>query len=87
LKEGVKKGSREVGILRLLQEMRVFEENRLFTLGRQVVPYLTREDMLQPNDFPELDSNPEFRYQEGVVAGLASAIHAIKAADPLSAKN
>ena len=47
-------------------------------MGRRVVPTLTPEDVLQPNDYPELENHPEFRYQEGVLAGIQEAISALR---------
>lgn len=42
----------------------------LLRVGRRLVPYLTPEDLLQPNDFSELENHPHFRYEEGVLAGM-----------------
>lgn len=46
------------------------QHNLLLALGRRFIPTLTLEDLLQPNDYPELEGSPEFRYEEGVLAGL-----------------
>lgn len=40
---------------------------------------LTSEDLLQPNDFPDLETDAEFRYEEGVREGVWSAIAALRA--------
>lgn len=53
-----------------LQELIHAQEDRLFSLGKRFVPHLTKEDLLQPNDFDELEHNPHFRYEEGVLSGL-----------------
>lgn len=56
------------------------EEQResLLKMGRRIVPRLTPEDILQPNDFPQLEENPVFRYEEGILAGLQSLQIALK---------
>ena len=36
------------------------------------MPTLTSEDVLQPNDYPLLENNPHFRYEEGVLEGMQS---------------
>ena len=54
----------------LLKELIAGQEKKLFKMGRAVVPTLTSEDVLQPNDYPELENNPLFRYEEGVLEGL-----------------
>jgi len=63
----------------LFEEMLTAQEEKLFTMGRKIVPYLTREDILQPNDFPELENHPLFRYEEGVLEGMRSALVALRA--------
>lgn len=62
-----------------LDEMVGMHEKALLKLGRRIVPTLTPEDVLQPNDYPELDSHPEFRYEEGVLAGIHAARMALRA--------
>ncbi|MEM1283150.1 MAG: hypothetical protein AAGG81_06310 [Chlamydiota bacterium] len=54
-------------------------ENQLLELGRRIVPTLTPEDMLQPNDYPELENHPHFRYEEGVLAGIQTVRMAFRA--------
>lgn len=63
----------------ILEEMAQMHRKALLTLGRRIVPTLTPEDMLQPNDYPELEHHPEFRYEEGVLAGIQSAQTALRA--------
>lgn len=55
------------------------QKNTLLQLGRRIVPTLTSEDVLQPNDYPELEHHPEFRYEEGVLAGLQTLQMALRA--------
>lgn len=62
-----------------LESMVEGQKKSLLKLGRRIIPTLTPEDMLQPNDYPELDHHPEFRYEEGILAGLQSAITALRA--------
>ncbi len=57
----------------LLQEMIAQQKESLLVCGQRVIPNLTTDDMLQPNDYQELEENPHFRYQEGILAGLQSA--------------
>jgi hypothetical protein len=53
----------------LLKELIQGQEKKLLKMGRSIVPTLTSEDVLQPNDYPELENNPLFRYEEGVLEG------------------
>ncbi len=56
------------------ERMVAFERNKLLKLANRLLPSLAAEDILQPQDFPELEQNPEFRYQEGVCIGLETAL-------------
>lgn len=64
-----------------IQEIVDGQKKKLLGCGRRIVPTLTPEDMLQPNDYPELENNPLFRYEEGVLEGvqtLQMALFALK---------
>jgi hypothetical protein len=65
--------------LNLLNEIIAQQEKTLFDCGRRIVPNLTAEDILQPYDYPELENNGHFRYEEGVLAGLMTALTALRA--------
>jgi hypothetical protein len=64
----------------ILKELIQGQEKALLACGREFIPTLTTEDMLQPNDYDELEYNPIFRYEEGVLAGLLMAQTALRAA-------
>jgi hypothetical protein len=49
------------------------QRQRLHQMGRALMPSLTEEDLLQPNDYEVLETHPLFRYEEGVLEGLLSA--------------
>ena len=66
-------------IHKVVDEMVETQRKDLLALGRQVISTLTPEDILQPNDYPELEENPQFRYEEGILAGLQSLQIALKA--------
>ncbi len=55
-----------------------YHQKKLLSMGRRIIPTLTPEDMLQPNDYPELEHHPEFRYQEGVLTGIQAAIALVR---------
>ena len=62
----------------LLQELIDGQQKTLLQLARRIVPNATSDDILQPNDFPELENHPHFRYEEGVLAGFQSAQIALR---------
>jgi hypothetical protein len=64
---------------KLIEEIAESQRKSLLQLGRRIVPTLTPEDVLQPNDYPELENHPEFRYEEGVLAGILTVQMALRA--------
>lgn len=64
---------------KLLSELIDHQRKTLLKCAREIVKNVTPEDILQPNDFPQLEENPHFRYEEGIVAGLQAAESAINA--------
>jgi len=63
----------------LITEIVQGQHEKLFAMGRKIVPQLTEEDLLQPNDYPELENHPHFRYEEGVLAGIQTVEMALRA--------
>lgn len=49
------------------------QNEKMSAMGRKIIPYLTSDDLLQPCDFVELETNPYFRYEEGILEGLRTA--------------
>ncbi len=71
-------------IERLTEEIKDSQHLRLLQCGQRLIPHLTDEDLLQPNDFPLLENHPYFRYEEGVLAGIQTlqmAIWALRKSD------
>lgn len=62
-----------------IQEIVELQHKRLLACGRQIIPNLTADDMLQPNDFLELENHPIFRYEEGTLAGIHAVQIALRA--------
>lgn len=61
----------------LLTELKEQQQQKLVALGRTFIPTFTPDDLLQPNDFAELELNPHFRYEEGILHGIQSVEAAI----------
>ncbi|MGB7978437.1 MAG: hypothetical protein WCF19_04670 [Chlamydiales bacterium] len=66
----------------LMDELIEGQRKKVFAVARRIVPRMTEEDLLQPNDFPELELHPHFRFEEGILDGLRMARMAILAALP-----
>lgn len=58
---------------KLFNELIALQKQKLLICARELIPYITEDDLLQPNDFPLLENHPYFRYEEGVLEGLLTA--------------
>jgi hypothetical protein len=63
----------------LLEEMITHQENKLLKLACEIIPGITKEDLLQPFDYKELETSPHFRYEEGILHGILSTKAALLA--------
>lgn len=57
----------------VFNELIELQKMKIHQCASSIIPNLTDDDLLQPNDFPQLESNPYFRYNEGVLEGLMTA--------------
>jgi hypothetical protein len=60
-------------MIELLDELIQGQKQKLLSTARRILPHVIEDDLLQPNDFPELEFHPHFRYEEGVLHGLQAA--------------
>lgn len=68
-------------IEKLVDQIAMQQKDKLYQFGRKIIPTLTEEDILQPNDYNELEHHPFFRYEEGLLAGIQTvqtALFALK---------
>lgn len=63
----------------LFNELIQQQEEKLLKLASSIIPHATSDDILQPNDYPELENHPFFRYEEGLLKGLHTAKMAVLA--------
>ena len=47
--------------------------------AHRIRPDLTSEDLLNPDNFPEITGDPNFMYEDGLAAGILSAKLALRA--------
>jgi len=68
----------------MCDELIAYQQEKLLKMAREIVPQVTLDDLMQPNDFPELENHPIFRYEEGILHGLqmACAASVLKAEHP-----
>ncbi|MCP5504846.1 MAG: hypothetical protein H7A41_06810 [Chlamydiales bacterium] len=63
----------------LFDELINQQEEKLLKYASDIVPNVTSDDILQPNDYPELENHPFFRYEEGLLKGIHAAKMAVMA--------
>lgn len=63
----------------LFEELISAQQKKMQLIAERILPNITADDLLQPNDFPQLENHPLFRYEEGVLEGLLSARMALLA--------
>jgi len=59
-------------------EIEALQAEKVIDLARRLRPGLTLEDVRNPHDFPEL-GDPDWQYQDGVLAGIQSVLAALRA--------
>ena len=65
--------------LDIVNEMVHQQKKKIILYSEKVVPHIIPDDLLQPQDYPELDFDPLFRYEEGLLHGLEAALAALRA--------
>ncbi len=63
--------------LALLDSMIDQQREKVLRIGRRLNPRLTADDLLNPFDWPEVAHNPQFNFEDGLLAGLIAARTAI----------
>ncbi len=58
---------------KIFEDLIALQKKRLLLCAQETIPHIIEDDLLQPNDFPLLENNPYFRYEEGVLEGLLTA--------------
>lgn len=64
---------------RLLDRMIDQQRTKVLKLAREAIPHISADDVMNPNDYPELKAHPTFDYEDGILAGLISAQIALRA--------
>lgn len=57
----------------LIEQAISHQHQKVLLFAQAIRPFFTEEDILQPFDHPELEKNPSWNYEDGVLAGLKIA--------------
>lgn len=67
----------------VFDELAKSQLKRMLEFAKKIYPRITEDDLWQPVDFPLLEENPFFRYEEGVLAGILQAKACLLASNSL----
>lgn len=67
----------------VFDELAKSQLTRMLKYAKQFLPNITEDDLWQPNDFPVLEHDPLFRYEEGILCGILQAKAAMLASNNL----
>lgn len=62
----------------LLGEMIAQQRTKVAALARQLAPDASRDDLINPQDVKSLSNDPQFNYEDGLLAGMLSAQIALR---------
>lgn len=66
-------------ILQVVDQIEKKQQEEMLKCATRIIPNLTEDDLLQPNDFLDLEHNPFFRFEEGVLMGVKTVQMALLA--------
>jgi hypothetical protein len=69
----------DAAVEKLWDELVALQERKLLALAREMRPTCTWDDLLQPQDIPEIANDPVFNYEDGYLAGLKAARISLRA--------
>ncbi|MBI5154450.1 hypothetical protein HZA57_04360 [Candidatus Poribacteria bacterium] len=49
------------------------QRRKVLKIARSINPKMTEDDILDPHSFPEVSTNPQFAFEDGILAGLVAA--------------
>lgn len=64
---------------RLFDEMITHQRKKLLNIAREHYPKIGGDDLLNPHDFPKLEADNRFQFEDGMLAGYIAAQMAVRA--------
>ena len=62
----------------LIEEMITHQEAKVLRIAREIIPGVSPEDVMNPHDFPELERNGRFNFEDGILAGMKAVLMALR---------
>lgn len=63
----------------LFDQMINQQRTKVLKIAQQHYPYLTPDDVLNPHDFPKLEVDSQYNFEDGILSGYMSAQMAMRA--------
>lgn len=63
----------------LFENMITQQRAKVLRIARELVPQITPDDVLNPHDFPELDTDAQYNFEDGILSGYIAAQMAVRA--------
>jgi len=71
----------------LFEAMITAQRAKVLRIAREILPQLTPDDVLNPHDFPELNEDAQYNFEDGILSGYISAQMAVRAELAAIARN
>ncbi len=71
--------SESPAIAELIDEMIEGQRGRVKDIARRIDPSLSSDDLMQPHDHPGVADNPDFQFEDGILAGYLAVRAALRA--------
>lgn len=62
----------------LFESMITAQRAKVLRIARELVPQITPDDVLNPHDFPELNEDAQYNFEDGILSGYISAQMAVR---------
>ncbi len=71
----------------LFEAMIQSQRAKVLRIAREINPQITPDDVLNPHDFPELDQDSQYNFEDGILSGYIAAQMAVRAELAAIARN
>ncbi len=61
-------------IVKDLEDAIAMQRDALVRIARRYHPHIQYDDLMQPQDYPDIDQDVHFRFEEGTLYGLERAL-------------
>ena len=62
----------------IIVKLITYQREKLLKIATRISPGVTLEDIRNPQDIPTLYADPDFNFEDGILAGLLSAQMALR---------